>query len=218
MLSVSLLADQIRFPPGEPPQSSPSALSLPPATVSYHSMKLQSFWTLTPAWMYKPRGPTKRSRIPAFRAEGRISFSVCLAGKYVTGLEADPAKNRWNVFKAATRAWVMCFFTHTLKGNEGQSPACRGVVCQEALSLQGFIWDRLLNLLKLDSLHRVYQYNKKIYISQNHRLVVTKMKRQWPFKWLNELWQGGALLEGTTDSASLLSHLPGGGKTCYSLL
>lgn len=60
-------------------------------------------------------GPSMWSWIPTFRAEGRISFSKCLAGKYVTRLETDPMKNRWDVFKPATGVCVICFpHTHLM--------------------------------------------------------------------------------------------------------
>lgn len=72
-------------------------------------------------------GPSTWSWIPAFTAEGRISFSKCLAGKYVTGLETDPVKNRRDIFKPTTGVCV-CVFTP--EGEGCRTPAGQCIVCQ----------------------------------------------------------------------------------------
>lgn len=71
-------------------------------------VKLLSFWTLMLDLNVYAEGPSTRSWIPTFRAEGRISFSKCLAGKYVTRLETDPVKNRWDVFKPLPQQQCVC--------------------------------------------------------------------------------------------------------------
>lgn len=77
-------------------------------------VKLLSFWTPTLARTCTPRAPRCGVGFQTFRAEGRISFSKCLAGKYVTRVETDPVKNRWDVFKRATGVCAICFLpSHT---------------------------------------------------------------------------------------------------------
>lgn len=60
----------------------------------------------------------------------------------------------------------MCFFPHKLEGKGVNPVPAEALSVKKALSLEGFIGDLLLNLLKLDSLHGVYQYNKRRYIFQ----------------------------------------------------
>ncbi len=90
-------------------------------------------------------GPTTRNWIPTFRAEGRISFSKCLAGKYVTRLKTDPVKNRWDVFKLAAGACAICFSPHTHLKIE--SVPCQQRDCLSRVSSPGAVWNLLLNLL-----------------------------------------------------------------------
>lgn len=126
-------------PPGYAPPNfnlssllSPSAHPLPSATVSVILWEAPVILDTNAGPNVHAEGPSTRSWIPTFRAEGRISFSKCLAGKYVTRLETDPVKNRWDVFKPATGVCAICFLpSHTLEGKECQSPASRGIVCQE---------------------------------------------------------------------------------------
>lgn len=98
----------LHSPPSEPSSVlSPSAHPLPSATVFVSSSLLCEAPVIlhTDAGLdVHAEGPLTRSRIPTFRAKGRISFSKCLTGKYVTGLETDPVKNRCDVFKPARGA------------------------------------------------------------------------------------------------------------------
>lgn len=138
-ISVFWLTEESCRPPGYAPHHfnlssllSPSAHPLPSATVSVILWEAPVILDTDAGPNVCAEGPLTRSWIPTFRAEGRISFSKCLAGKYVTRLETDPVKNRWDVFKPATGVCAICFLpSHSLEGKECQSPASRGIVCQE---------------------------------------------------------------------------------------
>lgn len=137
-ISVFWLTEESCRPPGYTPHHfnlssllSPPAHPLPSATVSVILWEAPVILDADTGLNVHAEGPSTRSWIPTFRAEGRISFSKCLAGKYVTGLETDPMKNRWDVFEPATGVCAICFFPHTHSKVECQSPASRGIVCQE---------------------------------------------------------------------------------------
>lgn len=120
-ISVFWLTEESCRPPGYAHRHfilssplSPSAHPLPSATVSVILCEAPVILDTDAGLnVHAKQGPSTRSWIPTFMAEGRISFSKCLAGKYVTGLETDPVKNRWDVFKPATGACVIRFFPHT---------------------------------------------------------------------------------------------------------
>lgn len=92
---------------------SPSAHPLPSATVSVVSCEAPVILDTDADLNVHTEGPSTWSWIPNFRAEGRISFSKCLADKYVTELETDLMKNRWDVFKPSTWVCVIYFSPRT---------------------------------------------------------------------------------------------------------
>lgn len=92
---------------------SPAFLPLPSATVSVIVCEAPVILDTNAGLNVHAEGPSMRSWIPTFGAEGRISFSKCLAGKYVIRLETDPVKNRWDVFKPVTGECAIYFFSHT---------------------------------------------------------------------------------------------------------
>lgn len=89
------------------------SLSLPSATVCVVSCEVPVTLDTSAGVNVLAEGPCTQSWIPTFRAKGRISFSKCLDGKYVTRMENDPGENRWDVFKPATGVCVIYFFSHT---------------------------------------------------------------------------------------------------------
>lgn len=73
---------------------SPLAHVLPSATVSVILCEAPVILNIDAGLNVHAKGPLVQSWVPIFRTEGRISFSKCLACKYVTSLETDTMKNR----------------------------------------------------------------------------------------------------------------------------
>lgn len=151
-----LVDRRVSWPPGYAPHHfnlssllSPVAHFLPSATVSVILCEAPVILDTDAGLSVPAEGPSVWSWVPIFRTEGRISFSKCLAGKYVTRLENRYREKQVGCFK--TRRWSVCDLclpSHThLKVKWVNPLPSRGIVYQEQAALECIIWDFQLNLL-----------------------------------------------------------------------